>query len=65
MSLIEKLISKRSPTASVSPVAQFERDLDAAIGAAERRGVPIYAIVAALERAENAERYRMAASLRF
>jgi hypothetical protein len=67
MSLLAKILTtkKADATASISPLAQLEKEIDSAIAAAERRGVSPGAVVSALERAEQAERYRVAAGHRF
>lgn len=63
MSLLAKILTKKPAAESISGVAQLEKDLSAAVAAAERRGVPPHAIVSALERAEQAERFRVAAGI--
>ena len=54
-----------SHTAQLNAIAKLNSDIGAAIAAAYKAGVHPYTAVAALERAENAERFRMAAGLRF
>ena len=70
MSLLARLTTKKQPTvdshaARLQAIAKFDSDIDAALIAAERAGVTSSTIIDILEKKENAERHRLATSLRF
>jgi hypothetical protein len=70
MSLLDKLTKKKpatvdSHTARLQAISKFDSDISAALIAAERAGVTSATIIDILEKKENAERYRMAAGLKF
>jgi hypothetical protein len=65
MSLISKILTKKDASESISPLTQFEIDLDAAIGKALARGASLHTVISTLESRENSARHRLAANLRF
>ena len=65
MSILEKLISKKSAADSVSADVQLDRDLGNAVATALARGVHLHRVIEMLERQERSARSRMAAGLRF